>query len=274
MDADGGYQDGTHADSSHEADTVLAALRSCLPDVLVAVDFDGTLAPLVTDPQASRPVPGTVEALRAVAATGAQVAVITGRDASTVLRLGGLDGVNRIVIAGLYGIETWQDGALSTPDMPPQIAVLRQRLPRLLADARADPDLWIEDKRLSLVVHARRAANPDAALDTVREAVARLSDELGLEMHPGSDVLELRLPGYDKASALRRLAGDRAGVLYLGDDLGDLPAFAEVRRLRAAGRAAYGVAVLSSGAPGIADAADLHVADPEAAVVMLRRLAG
>lgn len=262
------------AGSSCTADNVIAAVRSCLPDVLVAVDFDGTLAPLVTDPQASRPVSGTVEALRALAATGAQVAVITGRDARTVLRLGGLDGVRGIVVAGLYGIETWQDGALTTPDTPQQIAALRERLPLLLADGRADPDLWIEDKRLSLVVHGRRAADPEAALETVREPVAHLADELGLDVHPGRDVLELRLPGYDKAGALRRLAGDRKGVLYVGDDLGDLPAFAEIRRLRAAGRTAYGVGVLSSGAQGIADAADVHVADPQAAVELLKRLAG
>jgi trehalose 6-phosphate phosphatase len=257
-----------------DADDVVTGLRGCLPDVLVALDFDGTLAPLVTDPQQSRPVPGTVAVLRAVAATGAQVAVITGRDASTVIRLGGLDDVPGIVVAGLYGIETWHDGDLVTPDTPETIAVLRERLPRALAHDGADPELWVEDKRLSLVVHARRATDPDAALETVREAVHQLAGELGLEVHPGRDVLELRLPGYDKAGALRRLAADRAGVLYVGDDLGDLPAFAEIRRMRADGRAAYGIGVLSSGVGGVAEAADIHVADPAAAVEVLRLLAG
>jgi trehalose 6-phosphate phosphatase len=257
-----------------DADELVSDLRRRMPDVLVALDFDGTLAPLVTDPQTSRPVDGTVETLRALAGTGAQIAIVTGRDAGTAVRLGGLADVPGIVVAGLYGIETWQDGSLVTPDTPDAIERLRKRLPELLAGDGAHPDLWIEDKRLSLVVHARRAANPGAALATVRDDVTELAGELGLEVHPGRDVLELRLPGYDKAAALQRLAADRAGVLYVGDDLGDLPAFAEIRQMRAAGRTAYGIGVLSSGVDGIAEAADVHVADPAAAVALLRALAG
>jgi trehalose 6-phosphate phosphatase len=93
-------------------------------------------------------------------------------------------------------------------------------------------------------------------------------------MHPGRDVLELRLPGFDKAGAIDRLAGDRKGVLYLGDDLGDLPAFAHVRDLRAAGRTAYAIGVRSSGVPEVSDAADASVAEPADAVSLLRSLAG
>jgi trehalose 6-phosphate phosphatase len=256
-----------------DAAEIVAALRAELPDVLVAVDFDGTLAPLVPDPDTSRPVAGAIAALSAVAGTGAQVAVITGRDARTVVRLGGLDRVPGLVVAGLYGIETWHDGRLSTPDTPAPMQALHHRLPATLADAGADPDLWIEDKRLSLVVHGRKAADPDAALAPLREPVGALADELGLELHPGRDVLELRLPGYDKAGALRRLAEGHRGVLFLGDDLGDLPAFAEVRALRAAGRTGYGVAVLSSGVAEVADAADLCVPAPDDVVALLGRLA-
>jgi trehalose 6-phosphate phosphatase len=250
------------------------AVRAALPDVLVAVDFDGTLAPLVPDPQQSRPVDGAIEALTDLAATGAQLAVITGRDARTVVRLGGLDRVPGVVVAGLYGIETWHDGELTTPDTPEPMRELQRRLPDVLARQQADPQLWIEDKRLSLVVHGRRAADPDAALADVREPVDTLAAELGLEVHPGRDVLELRLPGYDKAGALRRLAADHAGAVYFGDDLGDVPAFEEIARLRRSGRAAYGVAVTSSAVPEVAAAADLHVGTPADAVQVLRALAG
>jgi trehalose 6-phosphate phosphatase len=250
---------------------VVDSLRALLPDVLVATDFDGTLAPLVPDPQQSRPADGAVAALSALARRGAQVAVITGRDAETVVRLGGLRDVPGVIVAGIYGIETWHDGAIESPDTPPQLHELQQRLPTVLDGA--DPAVWIEDKRLSLVVHGRRAADPDAALAPLREPVAALADELGLEMHPGRDVLELRLPGYDKAGAIDRLAGDRAGVLYLGDDLGDIPAFEHLRQLRGQGRAAFGVAVRSSGVADAADAADVSVAGPADAVDLLRSLA-
>ena len=177
-----------------------------------------------------------------------------------------------VVVAGIYGLETWHDGGLTTPDTPGALTTLRRRLPALLAEHDADPAVWIEDKRLSLVVHARRAADPDAALAPLRRPVQDLADELGLEMHPGRDVLELRLPGYDKAGALRRLAGARAGVLYVGDDLGDVPAFAEIRDLRAEGRTAWGVAVSSSGVVEAAEAADVTVAAPDDVVALLRQL--
>jgi len=251
---------------------LVAALRPHLGTALIATDFDGTLAPLVADPQQSRPAGGAIETLTRLAAHGAQIAVITGRDAETVVRLGGLQDVPGIAVAGLYGLERWQDGTLTTPEPPPELDELRTRLPAAIA--AGGPETWIEDKRLSLVVHFRRAADPQAAAAAVREPVTALGTELGFEVHPGSNVLELRLPGYDKAGALRQLVGDRPAALYLGDDLGDLPAFAAVRELREHGRAAYGVAVRSSDVPELAGAADVEVADPTAAVELLAELAG
>lgn len=260
-----------------DIDEVLRTARSALPDLLVALDFDGTLAPLVPDPDSSRPADGTVEALTALSAAGAQVAVITGRDAATVVRLGGLEQVPGIVVAGVYGIETWADGTLTSPDTPGTIHELRERLPALLAANDADPAVWIEDKRLSLVVHARKAPDPDAALAPLSAPIAGLADELGLEVHPGRDVLELRLPGFDKAGALRRLVDeqtDTAAVMFFGDDLGDLPAFGEIERMRGAGRSAWSVAVLSSGVADVAAAADVTVETPADAVALLTALAG
>ncbi len=250
---------------------LVASVRPHLDGALIATDFDGTLAPLQREPEDSRPIAGAIEAMIALAELGAQLAVITGRDARTVVRLGGLEAVPGLIVAGVYGAETWTDGELSTPDTPQAMEALRERLPGALRGA--DPAVWIEDKRLSLVVHARRADDPGAALAALREPVSALGDELGLEVHPGSGVLELRLPGYDKAGALDTLAEGRSTVLFLGDDLGDLPAFEHITALRDAGTRAWGVGVLSSGAEGIDDAADVTVDDPAAIVEFLRALA-
>jgi trehalose 6-phosphate phosphatase len=257
-------------DFSADVAEVVAAVRPHLAHALIATDFDGTLAPLQLDPQQSRLVPGALGALTELSARGAQIAVITGRDARTVVRLGGLDAVPGVEVAGLYGLETWCDGELTTPDAPPGIAQLREELPGALRDG--DPALWIEDKRLSLVVHARRTADPVAALAAVAGPVTSLGTKLGLEVHPGSEVLELRIPGYDKGGTLARLADRRSAVLFLGDDLGDLPAFKQVRELRASGVIAYGVGVLSSGVEGIGAAADVTLPDPSAVVELLQAL--
>lgn len=254
---------------------LITEVRPLLADAVIATDFDGTLAPLVKDPQQSRPVDGAVAALTALTRRGAHVAVVTGRDATTVMRLGGLHDIPHLIVEGLYGLETWQDGALRSPETPQSMHALRDRLPDVLEDANADPEVWIEDKRLSLVVHTRRAAEPDAQLRMLHGPLDELAHELGLELHPGSQVLELRLPGYDKAGALARLVEQfhPRAVLYLGDDLGDLSAFAETTRLRARGLTAYSVGVRSSGVADVPAAADVPVDDPHAVAALLTELA-
>jgi trehalose 6-phosphate phosphatase len=251
---------------------LVAALRGPLEHGLVAVDFDGTLAPIVPDPADSRPAAGAVEALRALAERGTRIAVITGRDARTVVGLGGLDGVPGIVVEGLYGAERWHDGDLTTLPEPDELHRLRAELPAVVA--AGDPQLWIEDKRLSLVVHGRKATDPEAALDTVRGPVTDLGERLGLDVHPGRGVLELRLPGYDKGDTLRRLVAETkpTAVLFIGDDVGDVPAFGAVIELRASGIPGYSVAAASTEAPEVAAAADVRLDGPAAVVALLQAL--
>jgi trehalose 6-phosphate phosphatase len=255
---------------------LVAALRADLPHALIALDFDGTLAPIVPDPADSRPAPGAVSALRALAEAGAQIAVITGRDAETVVDLGGLDGIPGVRVAGLYGVEAWHRGRLSTVATPAAIERLREQLPEVLRSHGADPAVWIEDKRLSLVVHGRRASDPDAALASVAGPVAELAGRLALEVHAGRGVLELRLPGFDKGGALRALVEELSprAVLFAGDDVGDLPAFAAVRALRADGLAAWGVAAASAEVPEVRQAADLCVDGAPGVVALLNAVAG
>jgi trehalose 6-phosphate phosphatase len=256
-------------------DDVIAQVRADLPHTLIAVDFDGTLAPIVPNPDDSRPLPGAMAALHQLAERGAQIAVITGRDARTVLRLGNFTDLPGLVIEGLYGAEQWRDGELDSPTAPPELDQLRTELPILLREHHADPAVWIEDKRLSLVVHARRASDPQAALRAVRRPVEQLADRLHLEAHPGRGVLELRLAGYDKGSALERLV-DRFGpasVLYLGDDLGDLPAFLTIAQLRRRALSAWAIAVGSAEVPQLGAAADLELDGPDAVVEFLAALA-
>jgi trehalose 6-phosphate phosphatase len=255
---------------------LVAALLPHVDESLIALDFDGTLAPIVIDPMSSRPAPGALDALAALSRRGARVAVITGRDARTVLQLGRLDAVPGIIVAGLYGAESWASGEFDTLPTPDSMAALRQRLPALIEQHTSDEAVWVEDKRLSLVVHARGAADPATALESVRPAVEELAAELGVEVHAGRGILELRLPGYDKGGVLRRLATehDPAAVLFAGDDLGDLPAFHTVRELRAEGRPAWSVAAGSADVPEVAAAADVRVDGPEGVVELLRGLAG
>ena len=254
---------------------VVHELRGELARTLIALDFDGTLAPIVSDPAASRPEPGVIAALAELAHAGAQVAIITGRDAGTAAELGGFDAIPGLVIEGLYGAESWQAGELAAPPEPAEIARLRAQLPVLLAAHRTDPEVWIEDKRLSLVVHARRAADPAAALRALRHPVTALAADLGLEVHDGRHVLEIRLPGYDKGAVLHRLVSrfTPSAVLFAGDDVGDLPAFAVLRELREQGLRTFGVAASSAEVSALDEMADLHVDGPAGVLALLTSLA-
>jgi trehalose 6-phosphate phosphatase len=80
----------------------------------------------------------------------------------------------------------------------------------------------------------------------------------------------------DKGAALAGLAAERAArsVLFCGDDLGDLAAFAAVRQLRADGVPGCTVASASAESPQVADAADLVVPGPDGVVDLLTTLAG
>jgi trehalose 6-phosphate phosphatase len=253
---------------------VVQALRGELPRALIALDFDGTLAPIVADPAASRAEPGVIEALAVLAHAGAQLAVITGRDAHTAAELGGFDAVPGLVIEGLYGAESWQAGQLTAPAEPAEIGLLRAQLPSLLAAHIDDPQVWIEDKRLSLVVHTRRAADPGAALSSLRGPVSDLAAQLGLESHDGRNVLEIRLPGYDKGAVLRKLVErfEPSAVLFAGDDVGDLPAFEVVRELRERGLPAFGVAASSAEVSALDEVADVHVDGPAGVLGLLAAL--
>ncbi len=243
------------------------------PRSLVALDFDGTLAPIMPHPEDARPVPGTDRMLRAVRATGATLAVVSGRSVASLLQVSGFGAIPGIVIYGTHGAERWEAGVLRTAPAPPGLEELRGRLPGLVAGLVREPDLWIEDKNLSLVVHARLTAAPERVLERLREPVESAAAGVGLGVRPGREVLEICVPGIDKGTALRELLdGDPAAVFYAGDDVGDLDAVAEVRAwARRSGRPGYTVAVGPPGGP-LAGVADVTVPDPPGLLALMTGL--
>jgi trehalose 6-phosphate phosphatase len=256
-----------------EGQAGLDALLASPRRALIATDFDGTLAPIVADPRAARALPGAVPALRRLAAVVGTLAVITGRPAAEAVEYGGLDSVPGLVVLGHYGWQRWQDGELTGPDSPPAVQAARRALPGVLG--RAPDGTWVEDKGHALAVHTRRTADPDAALRLLRARLEDLAERVGLAAEPGRMVIELRPPGMDKGAALTGLATERAAdpVMFCGDDLGDLPAFAAVRALRADGIRGCAVASASPESPRVAAAADLVVEGPEGVVALLTAIA-
>ncbi|WP_232304156.1 trehalose-phosphatase [Pseudofrankia sp. DC12] len=260
----------------------LAALITAPENALVALDYDGTLAPIMPRPMDAAPAPGAVDALRALASRVGTLAIITGRPVDALLELTGLpadagtEALANLTILGQYGLQRWEGatGDTVSPEPLPGVAAVRARLPEVLRDA--PPGVTVEDKVQALVIHVRRAVDPDAALGALAPALRRLAEEHGLEAAPGKKVLELRPPHHDKGRALRELVDERSArsVLMAGDDLGDLPAFDAVEALRSTGIA--GLTVCSDGPevpPALRERADLVVDGPAGIVALLQVLA-
>ncbi|MGW5421374.1 trehalose-phosphatase [Streptomyces sp. NPDC003943] len=260
----------------------LAALLARPEKAVVALDFDGTLADIVPDPERARAHPGAVPALAALAPRVAAVAVITGRPAGVAVRYGGFAGVpglEHLVVLGHYGAERWDavTGTVHAAAPHPGVATVRAELPGYLDRLGAWPGIWIEEKGRAVAVHTRRAADPDGAYEALKGPLADLAAAHGLVLEPGRLVLELRPPGMDKGVALADYVREigASSVLYAGDDLGDLPAYAAVEKLRSDGTPGLLVcsAAEARAVPDLADRADLTVAGPAAVVEFLAGLA-
>lgn len=237
-------------------------------------DLDGTLAPIVSDPYAARPLPAAVEALRTLRSRLAVVAVLTGRAAHDARRMLGDDA---FLVIGNHGVE-WLEPGASEAATRDDLAWAPAAVHEVVARLDLGGDVWVENKRLSATLHFRNAPDPDATRDRLRAALGDLSDR-GLVVRPGRKSLEIRpAAAGDKGTALQAVISRYAlrGVLVLGDDVTDLDMFRAATEARAAGRleaAAFAVGGAGEVPPAIEAAADLVLPDPAAAAALLSSLA-
>ncbi len=253
----------------------LLALLAAPSRALLAVDYDGTLAPIVDRPDEAYPEARALQTLGRLARCLGQIAIVTGRPADWVADTAGLASVPGLVIVGQYGAQRWAGGTLHEAEPAAGLAAIKAALPAIVAASQAR----IEDKGLSVVVHTRAAEHPDAELAALVAPVRELAKQHGMEAHPGRYVIEIRPAGFDKGAALAALVDeyDPSAVLFIGDDLGDLPAFAVVDSLRAPSRPGSrpGLTVCSGSTEvtQVATRADLVVDGPAGVMDLLSSLA-
>lgn len=210
----------------------------------VIVDYDGTISEIAPTPEQARVLPEAARALRGLAPKLPLVAVMSGRAASDVAALVGVDG---LAYVGNHGAELLRDGQL---ELAPEAEAARDAVMGVFEELRDAVDLpgmvW-QDKRLSATAHFRLAADPNRALRELEHALRRARpEEQGVEAFWGKMALELRAAhGPNKGSATRSLASrlNLDGLLFLGDDTTDVDAMLAVRELSAGG-ALVGLAVV------------------------------
>jgi trehalose 6-phosphate phosphatase len=235
--------------------------------LLVALDFDGVLAPLVDDPTSSRPLPEAMAAVRRLAAAeGVTVALVSGRARGDLLRLAGVTDGDLISVVGSHGAEFGPDaGGLPGLDdrARARLAEVRAELQRI-ADRHAG--VRVEDKPTAAVLHTRRAASAETAAAATAAALTALAGQAEVYLTQGKDVVEVAVTRVSKGVAVQRLrdgVGPSCRVLYVGDDVTDETVFASL------GEGDVGVKVGEG-----ETAAEFRVADPNAVRDLLSTLAG
>ncbi len=270
---EGAATEGAAAPGAVTADA-LAACAAARPLVLL-LDIDGTLAPIVPRPEEARVPDATLAALAALAALPAtHLALVTGRAPADGRRLVPVAGA---WVVGNHGAERLApDGAHEVdPRVAEHAPALRAAAAELAPLAAAVPGVWVEDKRWSLSVHYRQA--PADAVPRVVEAARAAAARLGLRAGGGKQIVELRAAAaVDKGTAgvalARALGADApaAGVFAAGDDVTDEDLFRRLADARLGARAPVTVRV---GAPDAPTAAAFRAPDPAALQALLAELA-
>lgn len=199
--------------------------------LLIASDFDGTLARIVDDPAAAAGDEDLVALLTlATGLPSVAVAIVSGRDVDDLLARVPIDGA---WYAGSHGREvrrpdgTWLERQPPLGGNPPADVVERLR-------ARG---FRLEPKKFGIALHWRTLEgvddhDPDILL------FERWAADQGLEVIRGRRVAEARAAGADKRAAIEKIAGELspARIVYAGDDLTD---FAALELAASRGRALF-----------------------------------
>jgi trehalose 6-phosphate synthase/phosphatase len=209
-----------------------ARLRTALAEfaehesVLIGLDFDGVLAPIVADPETARALPAGIRAIeQLVAVPGVRVALLSGRSLADLTRVAAPP--EGVILIGSHGAEFAADVGTGPPLDDEQSALLGRVADALFAISRSYPGTRVEVKPTAAVLHTRKARRADADRATA-EALAGPAGWTGAHLTRGKEVVELSVLPADKGAALRRLRQDHRSqvVLYVGDDVTDERAFA------------------------------------------------
>ncbi|KDE99368.1 HAD family hydrolase [Mycolicibacterium aromaticivorans JS19b1 = JCM 16368] len=192
------------------------------PQLLVASDFDGTVAPIVANPADARPLPAAADALAALATLqSTNAALISGRALRDLKILSGAPGDVHLV--GSHGAEFDADFLDAIDDAArARLAELEHTMTSL---ARRYPGASIEVKPVSVAFHVRNAVPEDAqkALDEALNAVR----DWDIHITEGKAVREFAVIDTDKGAALEQLREqlDATAVVFFGDDVTDEKGF-------------------------------------------------
>ena len=213
--------DATSGPSSQLAPALRTALReiSRTKHLLVGCDYDGTLSPIVANPNEARPLPEAVTILRHLAGlSDTTVAVISGRALRDLAAMSRLP--VEIDLVGSHGAEFDLGSINGLADET--VLLLTAVTAECVRITENRPGTILEPKPSGVAVHVRKASRPDAQA-VLAELHARFDDDEAVHITTGKEVLELSVVKADKGTAMAKLRTDRdaTAALFIGDDVTD-----------------------------------------------------
>lgn len=231
--------------------------------ILIALDFDGTLAPEVDDPTRARALPAAYEALLCLRdLPGVTIALVSGRALESLAAAGELPG--DVPLVGSHGLEVRFDARDAHPAIDAvdrdRVRALQSRLEPIVATT---PAAWLELKPAGVAVHTRLVDAPAASVLHRAVRAAALKFDGALTVREGKNVVEFSVRDATKGDGLRALRARFRpdAVLFAGDDVTDEDGFAALEP--------HDVGIKVGAA---ATRADYRVANPEAIAHVLRIL--
>jgi len=196
--------------------------------LLIALDFDGTLAPEVDDPEKARALPDARAAvLRLLGMPNTRVALVSGRALKSLEQVADLP--QTVLLVGSHGIEIRLDSpednvSLDTAELR-QVDVLNMVLGEV---ADSVDQVWLEPKAAGFALHTRLATDHNSRIAHLVARSEASAEVTGLTIREGKNVLEFSVRSTTKGEALEHLRRytQADAVFYAGDDVTDEDAFA------------------------------------------------
>ena len=191
------------------------------------LDYDGTLAPFQIERDKAVPYPGVMEFLARIVLSGTRVVIISGRSISEVISLINLKPIPEIW--GSHGLERLLTGG--TLEKTQLSNVIQAGLEEAASVAKHWlPSERIEFKHGCLALHWRGMSEGEieGIVENVEPAWRILAESSDLNLHRFDGGIELRAPGRDKGTAVKKVLEETdVGLVaaYLGDDLTDEDGF-------------------------------------------------
>jgi len=227
--------------------------------LLVALDFDGTLAPEVDDPERAAATPAAHAAvLRLLGIRNTRVALVSGRALASLEQVADLP--DTALLVGSHGIELRLDDSGDAVGLSPSERRRVEALGQILGQvAESFDQVWVEQKPAGFALHTRLATEENsrvAHLVALRDTSAELDD---LTVRKGKNVLEFSVRETTKGEALEHLRGytGASAVFYAGDDVTDEDAFATLRPRDFGLKSGSGESAAAHRVPGPHDVAEV-----------------